>query len=40
MKNHYVDNKLLYTEMIKYLGKLNEAKEQDLPESKYPRVTE
>lgn len=39
-KVHYVDNKLLYTEMIKYLGKLNEAKENCLPESKHPRVPE
>ena len=37
--NHYVDNKVLYTEMIKYLGKLNSAKEQDLPKSEYPRVS-
>lgn len=36
--NHYVDNKVLYTEMIKYLNKLNEAKEQGLPQEQYPRV--
>jgi hypothetical protein len=39
-KAHYVDNKVLYTEMIKYLGKLNSAKEEGLPKSQYPRVSE
>lgn len=28
MSNHYVDNKRLYTEMIKYINAYNEAKEQ------------
>jgi hypothetical protein len=28
MSNHYVDNKRLYTEMIKYIREYNEAKEQ------------
>lgn len=39
-KNHYVDNKKLYTEMIVYLNKLNEAKEQGVENSKLPRVPE
>jgi len=38
VKNNYVDNKKLYTEMIKYLNALNEAKEQDVPTSNLPRV--
>jgi hypothetical protein len=29
-QNHYVDNKRLYTEMIKYIREYNEAKEQGL----------
>lgn len=39
-KIHYVDNKLLYTEMIKYLGRLTEAKDKAVPTSEYPRVPE
>jgi hypothetical protein len=35
---HYVDNKVLYTEMIKYLNKLNEAKEAGVPKEQLPRV--
>lgn len=31
MSNHYVDNKRLYTEMIKYIREYNEAKEAGLP---------
>jgi DNA-directed RNA polymerase specialized sigma24 family protein len=34
-KNNYVDNKRLYTEMVKYISAYNEAKEKDLP---LPRV--
>jgi len=37
---HYVDNKLLYTEMVKYLTKLNEAKDLGLDKSEWPRVPE
>lgn len=37
---HYVDNKRLYTEMVKYITALNEAKELDIPKEKYPRVPE
>jgi hypothetical protein len=36
-RTHYVDNKKLYTEMIIYLNKLNEAKENG---SQLPRVSE
>lgn len=36
-RTHYVDNKKLYTEMILYLNKLNDAKEND---TKLPRVSE
>jgi DNA-directed RNA polymerase specialized sigma24 family protein len=39
-KNHYIDNKVLYTEMIKYISKLSSAKEEGLPKSQYPRVPE
>lgn len=35
MSNHYVDNKRLYTEMIKYINEYNEAKEKGL---QAPRV--
>lgn len=35
---HYVDNKKLYTEMIKFIDKVNEAKEKGLGKDKYPRV--
>lgn len=34
-KNNYVDNKRLYTEMVKYISAYNEAKANDLPT---PRV--
>lgn len=36
-RTHYVDNKKLYTEMILYLNKLNEAKKN---ETELPRVSE
>lgn len=38
--NKYVDNKKLYTEMVVYLNRLNEAKEAELPQNEYPRVPE
>jgi len=39
-RTHYVDNKKLYTEMIVYLNKLNEAKEQGLKDKDLPRIPE
>lgn len=36
---HYVDNKKFYTEMVKYITKINEAKEAGLPKEEWPRVT-
>jgi len=39
-KNHYIDNKVLYTEMIKYLSKLSESKADNVPSNQLPRVPE
>lgn len=36
--NNYVDNKKLYTEMVVYLNRLNEAKASGVPEKEWPRV--
>lgn len=36
--SHYVDNKKLYTEMVKYLNRLNDAKSQGVAEKDLPRV--
>lgn len=35
-RTHYVDNKQLYTEMIKYINKCNEAKKEGEPRPKVP----
>lgn len=35
---HYVDNKKLFTEMVKYLNVLNEAKEKTSNKKEWPRV--
>lgn len=40
VKNHYVDNKKFYTEMVKFINKVNEAKDEGLTKSNYPRVPE
>ena len=36
--NYYVDNKKLFTEMVKYLNVLNEAKEKTSNKNEWPRV--
>ena len=38
--NKYVDNKKLYTEMVVYLNRLNEAKAAEIPQDQWPRVPE
>ena len=35
-KNHYVNNKTLYTEMVKYKTAVNDAKEKGLPPPPIP----
>lgn len=36
--NHYVDNKKLYAEMIKYINSVNEAKSKNLPKDQWPVI--
>lgn len=40
MKHNYIDNKKLYTEMVKYINQVNEAKEKGIPKEKWPVIND